>query len=169
MPKKKLLTGKKILIVDDEPDILETLSELLPMCEIETASSFAEAEDALQNRFFDLTILDIMGVRGYDLLEIAKEKKVTAVMLTAHALSVEDTKKSFEKGASFFIPKDEIANIADFLVDILDAKTKGKSTWSKWLDRLEWYYHNRFGPNWKESDKEFWGQIMNGKDPKNFK
>ena len=36
----KLLKGKKILIVDDEPDVLDQLIELLDMCRIDTASSF---------------------------------------------------------------------------------------------------------------------------------
>ena len=31
MPEKTLLEGKKILIVDDEPDVLDTLEELLGM------------------------------------------------------------------------------------------------------------------------------------------
>jgi len=34
MTEENLLDGKKILIVDDEPDVLETLEELLPMCDI---------------------------------------------------------------------------------------------------------------------------------------
>ena len=52
MKKKDLLDGKKILIVDDEPDILETLEELLSMCDITKASSFAEAKELLQNQDF---------------------------------------------------------------------------------------------------------------------
>ena len=33
MADAKLLDGKKILIVDDEPDVLDTLEDLLSMCE----------------------------------------------------------------------------------------------------------------------------------------
>ena len=32
MKDSNLLEGKKILIVDDEPDVLETLEDLLSMC-----------------------------------------------------------------------------------------------------------------------------------------
>jgi len=39
----------------------------------------------LQTRPFDIAILDIMGVDGYGLLRVAKERGVVAVMLTAHA------------------------------------------------------------------------------------
>ena len=164
MAGKNLLKGKKVLIVDDETDVLETLAELLSMCDVVKASSFGEAEKAMNSHHFDIAILDIMGVDGYQLLDMAREKKLTAVMLTAHALSVEDTKKSYLKGAAFYIPKDEMANIVTFLNDVLEAEEKGKSTWRRWWDRLGWYYDNRFGPDWVYSDKEFWDNILNKKE-----
>ena len=33
MKEEDFLQGKKILLVDDEPDILEVLEELLPICQ----------------------------------------------------------------------------------------------------------------------------------------
>ena len=44
MTQESLLEGKKILIVDDEADILETLEEELELCDISTASSFQEGQ-----------------------------------------------------------------------------------------------------------------------------
>ena len=141
MTKKKSLDGKRILIVDDEPDVASTLEELLSMCHSVKAFSFEEGRERLEADSFDIAILDIMGVNGYKLLEIAVQKNVTAVMLTAHALTVEDTVKSFEGGAAYFIPKDEMANIAVYLNDILEAKRKGESLWTKWLGR---FYDEKF-------------------------
>ncbi len=46
-----------------------------------------ETKKLLDYEHFDMAILDIMGVEGFELLEIAREKEVIAVMLTAHALS----------------------------------------------------------------------------------
>jgi CheY-like chemotaxis protein len=94
----KMLEGKKILIVDDEPDVLDTLEDLLSMCEVVKASSFEEAVKQLESGPFDFVILDIMGVNGYALLDMAREKKLTALMLTAHALSPMDTVRSFRGG-----------------------------------------------------------------------
>jgi len=136
MSEKSLLDGKKILIVDDEPDVLESLEELLPMCDVVKASTFNEAKELLESQYFDMAVLDIMGVDGYKLLEIAKDRKVIAVMLTAHALSVDDTVKSYKDGAASYVPKDEMVNIAVFLEDILEAKEKGGNFWWRWLDRL---------------------------------
>jgi CheY-like chemotaxis protein len=154
--KEKALEGKRILIVDDEPDVLDTLEELLPMCQLTRAATFQEAQKQLETKLFDMAILDIMGVDGYKLLEIATKKKVTAVMLTAHALSPEHTAKSFKEGAAFYVPKDKISEIATYLNDILDAHQKGKNLWSRWLERMDSYYNKKFGTKWKESDREFW-------------
>ena len=78
MAETKLLEGKRVLAVDDEPDVLETLVDLLPMCDVVTATTFDEAKELLKSQKFDLTILDIMGVDGYGLLDIATEKDIPA-------------------------------------------------------------------------------------------
>jgi DNA-binding NtrC family response regulator len=156
MTESSLLEDKRVLIVDDEPDVLETLEELLSMCEIVAASSFDEAQDLLETHGFDMAVLDIMGVNGYKLLDIANEKKILAVMLTAHALTPEDTVKSYKRGAAFFVPKEEMANMTTFLGDVLEAKEKGENYWARWLDRLGHYYDKKFGPGWRDSDREFW-------------
>ncbi|MBL7204370.1 MAG: response regulator [Desulfobacteraceae bacterium] len=97
--KKGLLQGKRVLIVDDEPDVLETMGELLSMCEVVRASSFDAAAGLLETQHFDIAILDIMGVEGYELLKIANRGDIVAVMLTAHALSPENAVKSFGCGS----------------------------------------------------------------------
>ena len=157
---KNLLDGKRILVVDDEPDVLESLEELLSMCDVEKAASFEEAKEALETRYFDMAVLDIMGVDGYKLLEIASERRVIPVMLTANALSVEDTVKSYKEGAASYVPKEEMTNIATYLNDILEARDKGKSLWWRWLDRFASYYDKKFGPEWKEKHKEIWDEVQ---------
>ncbi len=156
MAEKNPLQGKKILIVDDELDVLETLEDLLSMCELVRAASFDQAKERMMSGSFDMVILDIMGVNGYGLLEIASEKNLVAVMLTAHALTIEDTIKSYKKGAAFFVPKEKIVQIESILVDVLEAREKGENHWYNWLERMGDYYEKRFGPNWKESEKDFW-------------
>ena len=157
MTEENLLEGKRILIVDDEPDVLEILEELLTMCDTSRATTFEEARELLDYENFDLAILDIMGVDGYRLLEIANKRRITAVMLTAHGLTPENIVKSYKEGAAYFIPKEEMNRITIFLNDILKAKKKGKSTWLNWLEMLsDAYWEKKFGPDWKEKDKDFW-------------
>ena len=156
MTKESLLHGKRVLAVDDEVDVLETIKDLLPMCDVVTARTFEDAEKRLKVEPFDIAILDIMGVDGYRLLEIANGKKIIVVMLTAHALSVEDTVRSFQEGAASYIPKERMEDLEVFLSDILEARQKGKSPVWRWLERLESYYDRKFGEDWKARNKEFW-------------
>ncbi|MFH1350662.1 MAG: response regulator [Pseudomonadota bacterium] len=156
MADKNRLDGKRVLIVDDEPDVLAALEDLLSMCEVEKAGSFEEAKRLLETRNFDMAILDIMGVDGFELLDIANKKKVIAVMLTAHGLSPENTVKSYKEGAAFYVPKEEMPKIATYLNDVLEAKEKGKNFWWRWLERLGSYYEKRYGTDWQDHDKEFW-------------
>ncbi len=150
------LTGKKVLAVDDEPDVLDSLEEILHMCEVSRATTFEEAERLVKEQHFDIAILDIMGVEGYQLLDLLQDTDTITVMLTAHALSPKETIKSFKKGAASYIPKEEMANIVVYLNDVLEAKEQGRHFWSRWLDRFASYYDNKFGPDWQEEDKEFW-------------
>jgi DNA-binding response OmpR family regulator len=93
------LKGKKILIVDEEPDVLEALSELLDVCEIDSARNFETAEKLLNENSYDTAVLDIKGGKGYDLLELATKRDLPALMLTAHALSPDHLVKSIKRGA----------------------------------------------------------------------
>ena len=161
MDTKKVLEGRKILIVDDEPDVLESLSELLDMCRIDSAASFEEGKRFLEEQNYDIAILDIMGVQGFELLKIANEKKIPALMLTAHALSEESLKKSAEEGAAYFAPKDKMHEIESFVADVLEALEKKKSPWEKWFARLGGFYDKRFkGANWREQEREFWEEKL---------
>ena len=157
MDAEKLIGGRKILIVDDEEDVLEELIELLDMCKIDTASSFEEGKERLENEEYDVAILDIMGVKGFELLEISRKQKIPALMLTAHALTEESLKRSAEEGAAYFAPKEEMKNIHLFVADVIEAGDKKKNPWRKWLERLGGFYDKRFhGTEWREQENEFW-------------
>jgi len=161
MSETDLLKGKKVLIVDDEQDVLDSLEEELDMVEVTKASTFEEAKALLESQKFDIAILDIMGVNGYALLEIAKKKDVIPVMLTAHALSTDNIVKSRQEGAASFLPKAEMLNITQHLNDLLEAKQKGKDYWWRWYDRMANFCENKFGPNWQDKDRKFWDALKN--------
>lgn len=155
MKGQELLIGKRILIVDDEEDILESLKELLHMCDVITATNYQDAEDLMEVESFDMAVFDIMGVDGYKLLNLANEKDVPAVMLTAQALSTEDTIRSFREGAALYIPKEEMTQIARFLADVFEAKVKGKHPWWRWIERFADFYERRFSHDWRKKEKDF--------------
>ncbi len=111
----------------------------------------------LETNDYDAAVLDIMGVKGFELLEIAGKHKIPALMLTAHGLSEENLKRSAEEGAAYYAPKDEINRIDVFLADVIEAVEKKKNPWERWFDRLAGFYDRKFGgPDWREKEKEFW-------------
>ena len=77
-----ILNGKRVLIVDDEPDIIESIEDQLDMCDIKSATTADTAKQLIEAEDFDITVLDIMGVNGYELLSIANEKGIPAVVPT---------------------------------------------------------------------------------------
>ncbi len=152
----EMLKGKRILIVDDEPDVLETLEELLDMCYIDSAPSFEAAVKFLDKNVYDIAILDIMGVNGYELLERAQQKAVPAIMLTAHALSPDNLVRSIKQGAESYVPKDKMADIHTYAADIIKAHKKGIKKHGNWFVRLSSYFDVKFGLDWQEKDQAFW-------------
>ncbi|MBN2033319.1 MAG: response regulator [Deltaproteobacteria bacterium] len=153
MSQKSPLKGKMVLVVDDEPDILDTVAEELDMCIIHKAGSYETAIQYLLSYTYDIVILDIMGVDGFELLQNSASRGFPTVMLTAHAVTPEALKKSIKLGAVSFLPKDRIAELKSFLEEIV-LGTK-KQVWQKLFDRLEAYFNRRFGPDWKERDMFF--------------
>lgn len=154
MEDMKILEGKSILVVDDEPDVLETLIDLLDMCNIDTAPDFETAEKFLNKNNYDIAIFDIMGVRGYDLLAIANQKGVPALMFTAHALNPDAFVKSMEGGAKAYIPKEKMSEIATYVADLLKAHQAGIQRPRNWFDRLRSFFEKQFGHDWLDKYRE---------------
>ena len=154
MSDESILIGKKILIVDDEEDVRETVSDLLDMCDSDVAADFETAKKLMEKNKYDLAILDIMGVRGYDLLELAQQNEIQAMMFTSHALNLRAFEKSMKGGASAYIPKEEMADIASYAAELLEAREKGIKRPGNWFTRLESFFKSKFGTEWLEEYKK---------------
>jgi CheY-like chemotaxis protein len=143
---ESVLDGKRILAVDDEPDITalleQEISDACSGCSFEKASSYQEAVKLLESREYDLVVLDIMGVRGFDLLELAVEKNLKVAMLTAHALTPEALKRSHDMGARAYLPKEKLGEIVPFLEDAVTQSFE--SGWERLMDRLRVYFNAAF-------------------------
>jgi CheY-like chemotaxis protein len=153
------LDGKRILAVDDEADILETIEDILDMADVDTAQDYESASEKIRTGRYDLAILDIMGVDGLVLLEEAVSKGIPTVMLTAHAVNPETLMSSIRKGAISYLPKETLAEIDDLLESLLAAQSAGKPPWKLLFDKLGDYFDERFGPDWKDKDEAFWSDF----------
>jgi len=156
MSSESPLKDKVVLLVDDEPDILEMVAEELDMCITHKATSYERARQYLQSYTYDIVVLDIMGVNGFELLKISVAKGFPTVMLTAHALSPETIKKSIKLGALFLLPKEKVTELKPFLEETVVGG--GQSGWQRLFHKLGEFFDHQFGPDWKEKDqflKEF--------------
>jgi DNA-binding NtrC family response regulator len=148
---ESILDGKKILAVDDEPDVLGLLEdeilEAAPNCKYEKATTYDVANDKLKSNTYDVVILDIMGVRGFDLLNLAASRNFKVVMLTAHAVIPEALKQSFERKAHAYIPKEKLGEIVPFLEDIF--RYGYIPGWKRLLEKLKGFFDSKFTPGWE--------------------
>ncbi len=105
------MTPPQILIVDDEPDMLELLRRSLTPdlnCRLSTAASAKAALQLLSEQSFDLALIDIKmpEMDGLELLELIKRKwpDLTVVMMTAYG-TIETAVYAMKQGAYDFITK----------------------------------------------------------------
>ena len=152
-----------ILVVEDDENIQQLVGYNLVRAGLQVLYA-DNGEQALALVFRekpDLVILDIMGVRGFDLLNASVSLGFPAVMLTAHALSKEALKQSIEMGASAYIPKEKMGEIAPFLEDVLILGQQ--SGWKRLFERLGSFFNAKFGPQWQRDEKDFWQDVVSGK------
>ncbi|MBA3925871.1 response regulator transcription factor [Listeria rustica] len=100
---------KKILVVEDDPNILEVTRAFLMAegYEVLTSENGMEAFGIFESQTFDLIIMDIMMPKmdGYTLCELIRTKSDTPILMLT-ALGEEDSElRGFELGADDYIQK----------------------------------------------------------------
>jgi phosphate regulon transcriptional regulator PhoB len=119
--------SKKILLVDDEPDLRELVSYNLKKegYQVLAAADGEQALEKMRKVSFDLIILDVMlpGIQGMDLCRMIrkspKTESVPLLMLTARS-GVEDKVRGLDTGADDYMtkpfsPKELIARVRALL------------------------------------------------------
>ena len=156
---KSFLTGKHILAVDDEKDIIETIQEILDTATVDSAMDYETASEKIFTTRYDLAILDIMGVNGIKLLEECVKQDIPAIMLTANAMNPKALMESIKKGAISYLSKEHLSDLDTLIEAFMDAKKQGKPTWKLLFDKLGDHFDLRFGDNWKDEHKDFWDEF----------
>ncbi|MFD1508680.1 response regulator transcription factor [Lacimonas salitolerans] len=104
--------GKHVLVIEDEPNIIEAISFILSRdgWTVDTHSNGHDAVDVVLAKAPDLVILDVMlpGRSGYDILTDLRGRSDTAtlpvLMLTARG-QTKDREMAEKLGASLFMTK----------------------------------------------------------------
>ena len=101
---------EKVLLVDDEVDFLETLSERMRVrgMDVTTSASPLDALKKVQEKDYDAIIMDLKmpQMDGLQLLKVLKEKNpdLQIILLTGHA-TVEKGIEAMKLGATDFLEK----------------------------------------------------------------
>ena len=159
-----LLKDKVVLVVDDEVDVTDTVEEVLDQCFVRKANDYDAGRQYLMSYTFDIVILDIMGVNGFDLLKLSVKRGFPTVMLTAYALTPDALEKSIKLGAVSFLPKEKMSDLDEFIADVV--LKGGQPVWAKLFDKLGGFFNTRFGPDWKQRNRfleEFEQSLQGGK------
>jgi len=120
-------TGPRVLLVDDEEQFLDVLSQRLGTrgIDAETSTSGEEALVKIKSRKFDAIVLDVMmpGIGGIETLkQIRKEyPELQIIMLTGQG-SVDKAVEAMKEGAIDFLEKP--ADINKLMEKIGEAKEK---------------------------------------------
>ena len=117
------MSKKYVLIVDDDPDLVETVAMLLESKGYEVGKAYdgIEGEESIKKRRPDVVVLDVMMPRkdGYKLCKELKSNKWTqdipVILLTAVGEAVSTTTYTHAEGMS--------TEAEDFIPKPVDAKT----------------------------------------------
>jgi len=99
-----------VLVVDDEPEFLESVAERLANRDfaVDTAADGEQALDKIQGNLYDAIVLDVMmpGLDGMETLQraLAKKPDLQIILLTGHA-SVQTGVEAMRRGALDFMEK----------------------------------------------------------------
>jgi len=146
------LQQAKILAVDDEPEMLETLEEILAGAgyEVKTTTESPQAIGIIEKDPPDLIITDLMmpELNGVDFLERIKAHypHIPVILLTGYA-SVDSAVDAMKKGASDYLSK-------PFFSEELLMRVEKCLTWSE-VDEENRYLRDRMS---REKESEIIGQ-----------
>jgi DNA-binding response OmpR family regulator len=124
---RRVAMSKKIMVVDDEPDMLEMVSFRLKKggYDVITAINGDECIKKAKEEYPDLIMLDVLlpGISGFEVakrLKIDEETKDIPIMMVTALIGEDVENKGKERGADYFIskpfdPEDLLAQIKTIL------------------------------------------------------
>jgi len=135
----------RILVVDDDLDILQSLREILETkgYDVETAETAQKGLELAKQRFFNLAILDIKlpDMEGTELLaKIHKEKpEMMKVMLTGYP-SLDNAVQALNLGADAYLmkpvnPEELLKVVEEKLREQMEAEAMTEEKVAEWIER----------------------------------
>lgn len=119
--------GKKILLIDDEPDFTELVATLLGFhnLEVKVYNDSVQIEKILQEKTYDLIVTDLMmpHVDGFEIVRKLRGnesyKEVPIIVLSAKSLSDEERKFLLQNNVHFLTKPFEPQGLVDKITQLL--------------------------------------------------
>jgi CheY-like chemotaxis protein len=148
--KESILKNKMILAVDDDLDVLmvleEEILEACPDCQFHGVTTYIKAIERMASFTYDLVLLDLFGIRSYELAKLAVSRNFPIAFLTIHPLTPEAIKNFYKIKAYAYLPKERMGEIVPFLEDIL--RYQYLPGWRHLLDKVTGFLGNKIEIDW---------------------
>ena len=150
------MADKHILVVDDDPIVCGSLTELLRFegYDVETASDGEEALALLEKDSFNLIITDVSmpGLSGFDVLKrVKQDHPLTEIILSTAYGTVESAVEAIKLGASNYLTKplvdEEIKMMVGRCLEMQAMKEENENLRQQLESRLG--FHNLVGQDYK--------------------
>jgi len=129
--KNSPLENLTVLVVNSDPDVLDSVADELGVCLVHLAPDYETALQYLLGYKYDIVILDVIDVITYELLKISISQKIPTILLTSDEVSLESLNKFIQKGAVFFFPKELLQELSEFLERLVLDKKKNAMEYIK--------------------------------------
>lgn len=149
--------GKRIMVVDDNPDILSLLSESLDEYEVVTASNGADAMAKIKQSLPELILTDLMmpGIDGLQLVKNLRADRhlshVPLVILSART-AIEDRVEGLQSGADAYVTKPFTMS---YLRAVIERLLKGKTELREYYNTSAAAYEYTQGKLMEGEDSRF--------------
>jgi CheY-like chemotaxis protein len=118
------------------------------------ATTYIEAVERMASWTYDLVILDIMEVRGFDLLELAINCHFPIALISAHPLTPEVLKRSSEMNVPIYVLKEKLEEFLPFLEGIL--RYRHSPWWRHLFEKLNGFLIEPFESDWEKTTGLSW-------------
>jgi len=147
---ESILKNKMILAVDDDPDVLtileEEILEACPDCQFHKVTTYKEAVERMLSFTYDVVLLDIIGVQGLNLAELAVSRNFPIGVFTAHPITPEVLEGFINMKTHAYLPKERIGEIVPFLENMLGYQYLPE--WRLFFDKITEFLGKKIEMDW---------------------
>lgn len=152
MSNNSFLKDKRILVVSDEWDVIETIHDVLTGTALDVTGDRENAAEYIVSNRYDFAILDIMKDYGIQLLEKCVKQDIPAIILISAAAPGDFLMEAIKKGAVSYLVKKHLDELKPLILQLISSKNMGNPAWKLMFNKLKDINNGDF---WTSSEKKW--------------